>query len=43
MKIESTQKPEEKSENEIMAEKFKTIKKKYMRQTKIYPPTEWWD
>ena len=43
MKTELIQKPEEQTEAEIMAEKFKAIKKKYMRQKKIYPLTEWWD
>lgn len=43
MKTELIQKPKEQTDAEIMAEKFKAILKKYSRQTKIYPPKEWWD
>ena len=43
MKIESTPKPKEQIEIENMDDKFKAILKNYSRQTKIYPPTEWWD
>lgn len=44
MKTDAKQKLEEiTANNEEQVNSLKEIKKKYSRQTKIYPPTEWWD
>lgn len=44
MKTEEKQKLEEiTANNEEQVDSLKEIKKKYSRQTKTYPPTEWWD
>lgn len=44
MKTEAKQKLEEiTANNEEQVDSLKEIKRKYSRQIKTYPPTEWWD